>query len=304
MFGTRRTEEEVRRHYETLDAIQKEYQRKGDSRILWREYDELVNMSKSALKSKAKYTLHDFDSAARDIALLIIEKMRQGYVRYPGALAKSYAMRFVTQIYAESFEAVKHSFTVSRETIEEGFMSNLSAFIPNHLHTPVGQLYALQILAQEQLGLGPTVPPEEINRYLSRKIKLKKGETYLLESDFSCVFNWDQDGKHGIPWKLWLTQRLEQLSRMTVTKLDKSISMPVYAFQYLVYTFGKLSEIGIRIKSFGNKKDIFTRPRLSYVRERGTLEGVFEPMEDKILIFDKNIIGQAVNVFKVKEKGK
>ncbi|MDR1249001.1 MAG: hypothetical protein LBK63_06835 [Treponema sp.] len=181
-------------------------------------------------------------------------------------------------------------------------MSNLSAFMPSHLHTPVGQLYALQTLAQEQLGLGPTVPPEEINRYLSRKIKMKKGETCLAESDFPHVFNWDQEGNHGIPWKLWLTQRLEQLSRMTVTRLDKSISMPVYAFQYLVYTFGKLAEIGIRINGLGKKKDIFTRPGSSYVREKGTLEGVYEPIEDSILIFDNKIITQAVKVYKAKEQ--
>jgi hypothetical protein len=301
MAGIEKTIEEVRRHYEALDRIQREYQRTGDAAILWTEYDELVSMSKSALKSTAKHLLHDFDSAAQDIAILLIEKMREGYVQYPGSLAKVYAKRFITQLYAESLEGVEKSYTVSRETEGDDFMSNLSAFYPNHLHTPIGQLYALQILAQEQLGLGPTVPPEEINRYLSRKIKVKKGDTYLSESDYSYVFNWDHEGNHGVPWKLWLTQRLEQLTRMTVTKLDRGISMPVYAFQYPVYTFGKLAEIGIRIKSFGKAKDIFTRPGTSYVRQKGKLEGVFEPMEDKILIFDKKIIDQAVKVFKSKE---
>jgi hypothetical protein len=258
-------------------------------------------MSKSALKAKAKHLLYDFDSAAQDIAVLLIEKMMEGYVQYPGSLAKVYAMRFITQLCAENIEGVENSYTVSRETEEDGFMSNLSAFAPIHLHTPIGQLYALQVLVQEQLGLGPTVPPEEINRYLSRKIRAKKGETYLAESDFSYVFNWDREGNHGIPWKLWLTQRLERLTRMTVTKLDRGIAMPVFAFQYPVYTFGKLAEIGIRIKSFGKAKDIFTRPGLSYVRDKGKLEGVFEPMEDKILIFDQKIIDQAVKVFKSKE---
>jgi hypothetical protein len=287
-----------------MDLAQQQYWRTGNTDVLWTLYDDLVDMSKSALKAKARHLIHDFESAARDIAIMLLEKMKSGYVKYPGSLAKLYAMRFITQIYSGSIEKEKDNYVIQRKDEGGGFMSSLSSFAPRHLHTPIGQLYALQILAQEQLGLGPTVPPEEVNRYLSRKIKIKKGETYLHEYDFSYVFNWDREGKHGVPWKLWITQRLEQLSRMMVTNLDKSITMPVYAFKYIIYTFDKLAEIGIRISAFGKARDIFTRTGLSYVREHGKLVEVCDPMEDHVIIFDKSVIEKAAKVFKTKEKTK
>lgn len=181
-------------------------------------------------------------------------------------------------------------------------MGKLTEFMQYHLATPAGQLMALQILVQEQLGLTPTVPPCNVNRYLTRLIHVKGGEPYVKDEDFNNVFNWDREGNHGEHWGLWIMHRLETLSQLVVDTARKDVRMLIYAFEYPIYAYNKLSEVGVRIPIHGKKKDIWVNPQMSYVRSHGELLGVFKPVDNGNIIFDNAIVKNAYKEYSDERK--
>jgi hypothetical protein len=197
----------------------------------------------------------DLMSCSADLAVLLIEKMLDHYVDYVGSLANVYSLRFQA-VNANSYEqAVENGHDIPYEQQEEEEM--ISDFKELHMAVPLAQLFALQTSVQEGMG-DSIVSPETITRYLDQRIKTKKGEPYVKDEFVKELFNWDREGKNGLPWAQWILHSLERLRKM---------GMNVRPLTYRVYTWRFLSEIGIVIED----TPIFIRKKPTIVKSRGQL---------------------------------
>ncbi|GHU24608.1 hypothetical protein FACS1894172_09280 [Spirochaetia bacterium] len=264
----------VKDTYSHFNEVQKRYRESHDDKTLWDLFPELVAMSESVLKKNIKYTdcdaYKDFGFVAEEIALEVLNKMKEKYITYPGALANCYAQRYTHKYTYNTYELVYN--TAYKTDNDEAYTEmvngkhTLQEFNQYHLATPLGQLYALQTLVQEQRGDTHTVPPEVINRYLSRKIRIKHKEPVCEEGDYTILFNWDSSGHSNQGWSFWIERRLEQLGTF-VDKVSK-LPMNVTPFRYEIWAYTYLAEIGIVVDG---KPPIYVRERPSFVRRHGNL---------------------------------